>query len=222
MWLPDLWKKLRKLIDAGRRTEFAMKRTKNKIHPPGGVSRATTRSFAPKVPDKISRLYFPLCNEAVLCRPSRPGSAVTSKTGIQLFLTLPVSAEDLHNTRSGTKISGVEGSITGNPWSVVGVLHKLPRGRRSVVAPDDPGKKACRVAGGGRQFCTGDPGHSGDYAGHAYQYQLTSFDAFRPWRRSRFLAVSADNLRDAPCDLAATPDPAPSPRGHRPALRCPF
>src|SRR5438094_5546124 len=51
-------------------------------------------------PDQISRLYFPLCNEAGCLSSITPTLNGDIKAGQNQFLTLPVSEQDLHNTRS--------------------------------------------------------------------------------------------------------------------------
>ena len=56
--------------------------------------------FEAREPDRISRLYFPLCNEARLLSSITPILHGDIKTDQNHFLTLPVSTEDLHNTRS--------------------------------------------------------------------------------------------------------------------------
>src|SRR4051812_14282626 len=73
--------------------------------------------FRAEAPDKISRLYFPLCNEAGLMAAITPGLQGDIKTGLHSFLTLPVCTEDLHNTRSGRNFwVGIDNR---EPWSVV-------------------------------------------------------------------------------------------------------
>jgi len=57
-------------------------------------------SFVAENPHKISRLYFPLCNEAGLMSSITPNLNGDIKTGLNNFLTLPISVEDIHNTRS--------------------------------------------------------------------------------------------------------------------------
>src|SRR6266436_8674581 len=56
--------------------------------------------FEARDPDQISRLYFPLCNEAGLLSAITPTLNGDIKAGQNQFLTLPVSEQDLHNTRS--------------------------------------------------------------------------------------------------------------------------
>ncbi|MFZ6027827.1 MAG: GH36-type glycosyl hydrolase domain-containing protein [Chloroflexota bacterium] len=70
-------------------------------------------------PHQTSYLYFPLVNEAGMISVVTPTLNGDTKTGQHTFLTLPVSAEDLHNTRSArnfwvTLESGEAWSATGN------------------------------------------------------------------------------------------------------------
>ncbi len=76
----------------------------------------TDETFRAQNPDLISRLYFPLCNDAGLLSGVTPRLHGDIKTGLHSFLTLPESTEDLHNTRSGRNFwVSVEGR---EPWSV--------------------------------------------------------------------------------------------------------
>src|SRR5258706_83885 len=69
-------------------------------------------------PDTLSRLYFPLCNDAGLLSAITPRLHGDIKTGLNSFLTLPLSVEDLHNTRSSRNFwVRVEGK---DPWSATG------------------------------------------------------------------------------------------------------
>src|SRR5258708_39913608 len=77
-----------------------------------------SETFRAAAPDRISRLYFPLCNEAGLMSAITPQLHGDIKTGLNSFLTLPVSTEDLHTTRSARNFWVV---VDGrDPWSVVG------------------------------------------------------------------------------------------------------
>ncbi len=68
--------------------------------------------------DRTSALYFPLVNEAGMMSTITPGLHGDIKTGQNTFLTLPVSVEDLHNTRSPRDFWVlVEGH---GPWSLAG------------------------------------------------------------------------------------------------------
>lgn len=51
-------------------------------------------------PQRNSYLYFPIANEAGLMSSITPTLNGDIKSGQNTFLLLPVSAEDLHNTRS--------------------------------------------------------------------------------------------------------------------------
>ncbi len=57
-------------------------------------------SFRVQNPEGLSRLYFPLANEGGILSSITPDLNGDIKTSYNSFLTLPVSAEDLHNTRS--------------------------------------------------------------------------------------------------------------------------
>lgn len=75
-------------------------------------------TFEAQQPDHLSRLYFPLCNEAGLLSAITPTLHGDIKTDQNHFLTLPVSTEDLHNTRSARNFwVYLEGK---DPWSTTG------------------------------------------------------------------------------------------------------
>ena len=75
-------------------------------------------TFELEDPDQTNYLYFPLVNEAGLMASITPGLNGDIKTGQKRFLTLPVSAEDLHNSRSGRNFwVYIDGQ---GPWSVSG------------------------------------------------------------------------------------------------------
>lgn len=57
-------------------------------------------SFRVDSPDALSRLYFPLANEAGILSSITPNLHGDIKTSYDSFLTLPVSIEDIHNTKS--------------------------------------------------------------------------------------------------------------------------
>ena len=57
-------------------------------------------SFLLESPHKTNYLYFPLVNEAGMMSVVTPTLHGDTKIGQNAFLTLPVSVEDLHNTRS--------------------------------------------------------------------------------------------------------------------------
>jgi cellobiose phosphorylase len=68
-------------------------------------------------PQQYSYLYFPLINLAGMMSCITPGLNGDAKTGQNTFLLLPVSVEDLHNTRSARNFWV---RINGEPWSVTG------------------------------------------------------------------------------------------------------
>lgn len=80
-------------------------------------------SFVAKNAHKISRLYFPLCNEQGLMSSITPSLTGDIKTGQNSYLLLPVSIEDLYNIKSGrnfwiySKQKGVW-SLSGGPADV--------------------------------------------------------------------------------------------------------
>ena len=70
-------------------------------------------------PGNTSRLYFPLANEAGILSSITPDLHGDIKTSHNSYLTLPVSAEDLHNTKSNRNFwVHVEGK---GAWSLTGV-----------------------------------------------------------------------------------------------------
>ena len=82
----------------------------------------TGEAFEARDPDQISRLYFPLCNEAGLLSAITPTLHGDIKTGQNHFLTLPVSEQDLHNTHSARQFwVYVEGR---GPWSATAAKSK--------------------------------------------------------------------------------------------------
>lgn len=102
----------------------------------------TEETFRAQEADRINRLYFPLCNDAGLLSGVTPRLHGDIKTGLNSFLTLPESVEDLHNTRSGRNFwVSVDGK---DPWSVsvgerdkcqveAGLLwHRLTRGNKKL------------------------------------------------------------------------------------------
>ena len=75
-------------------------------------------TFVLQAPHRTSALYFPLVNEAGMMSAVTPLLNGDSKTGQNAFLTLPVSVEDLHNTRSARNFwVAVDGAA---PWSATG------------------------------------------------------------------------------------------------------
>lgn len=76
-------------------------------------------SFRVPSPSGTSRLYFPLANEAGILSSITPDLHGDIKTSHDSYLTLPVSAEDLHNTKSNRNFwVHVEGK---GVWSLTGV-----------------------------------------------------------------------------------------------------
>jgi cellobiose phosphorylase len=76
-------------------------------------------SFRVQSPETVSRLYFPLCNEAGILSSITPELYGDIKTNHNSFLMLPVTIEDLHNTKSSRNFwVHVEGK---GAWSATGV-----------------------------------------------------------------------------------------------------
>lgn len=69
-------------------------------------------------PHATSYLYFPLVNESGLMSSITPTLHGDIKTGLNEFLMLPVSVEDLHNTRSARNFWVHIPGVT--PWSAAG------------------------------------------------------------------------------------------------------
>src|SRR5438105_535894 len=79
-------------------------------------------SFEARDPDRISRLYFPLTNEAGFFSAITPTLNGDIKADHNHFLTLPLSVEDLHNTRSARQFwVYIEGR---GPWSATAAKPK--------------------------------------------------------------------------------------------------
>ena len=57
-------------------------------------------SFRVLSPESTSRLYFPLANEGGILSSITPDLHGDIKTNHNAFLMLPVTAEDLHNSKS--------------------------------------------------------------------------------------------------------------------------
>ena len=75
-------------------------------------------TFRLDAPHRTSYLYFPLVNEAGMMSAVTPALLGDTKTGQNTFLTLPVSVEDLHNSRSARNFWV---NIAGHgPWSATG------------------------------------------------------------------------------------------------------
>jgi len=74
-------------------------------------------TFELKSPQSSSCLYFPLVNHAGMMSCITPTLNGDAKLGQNAFLLLPLSVEDLHNTRSARNFWV---RINGEPWSVTG------------------------------------------------------------------------------------------------------
>lgn len=73
-------------------------------------------TFVAENPDKVSRIYFPLANESGIMSSITPNLHGDIKTGHHLFLTVPVSVEDLSNTLYNRNFwLCIEGH---RPWSI--------------------------------------------------------------------------------------------------------
>ncbi len=105
-------------------------------------------SFKINFPDQISRLYFPLGNESGLLSSISPDLHGDIKTGQNSFLTLPVTTEDLHNTRSNRNFwVYIEGS---GAWSLTGgsstqKAAKFSRGKKNEKVTSEAGMLWHRV-----------------------------------------------------------------------------
>ena len=86
-------------------------------------------AFTLRSPHLTSYLYFPLVNEAGMMSVVTPSLHGDAKTGQNTFLTLPVSVEDLHNTRSARNFwvtlgrnvaQGGASPGPARPWSATG------------------------------------------------------------------------------------------------------
>src|SRR5471032_2255275 len=99
-----------------------MRRSKEKKSQPWWCFTGDGEVFEARNPDQVSRLYFPLCNEAGLLSAITPTLHGDIKTGQNHFLTLPLSEQDLHNTRSSRQFwIYVEGR---GPWSATAAKPK--------------------------------------------------------------------------------------------------
>jgi cellobiose phosphorylase len=90
-------------------------------------------TFVASNPDHLSRMYFPLCNEAGILSAITPTLHGDIKRDQNHFLTLPLSVEDLHNTRSARNfwlyVDGKE------PWSAAGSSASAQLGRFKKASP---------------------------------------------------------------------------------------
>ncbi len=90
-------------------------------------------TFCLDAPHRTSYLYFPLVNEAGMMSAVTPTLHGDCKTGQNSFLTLPVSVEDLHNTRSARNFWVY---IAGHgPWSATG--NSAPQVAQTFAADPD-------------------------------------------------------------------------------------
>ncbi len=85
-------------------------------------------TFRAESPEGVSRLYFPLCNEAGILSGITPDLHGDIKTSYNSFLTQPVTIESLHNSKTTRNfwvyIQGKRGhghSDDGQVWSLTGV-----------------------------------------------------------------------------------------------------
>lgn len=76
-------------------------------------------TFRLESPGQFSRLYFPLANESGMLANITPKLKGSSQIGQDAFLTLPVSVEDLHNSKTSRNFWVV--TDTGKIWSATGV-----------------------------------------------------------------------------------------------------
>lgn len=86
-------------------------------HSPGWSFIDNQGSFKLAKPHHNSYIYFPLINQAGMISSITPTLNGDSNLDQDSFLLLPVSVEDLHNTRSGRNFWVL---INGEPWSVTG------------------------------------------------------------------------------------------------------
>ncbi len=88
-------------------------------------------SFSLENPGQFSRLYFPLANEAGMLSNITPKLKGSIQTGQDAFLTLPISAEDLHNSKSSRNfwVSVDKKHI----WSATGVAKNKAIYKESVT-----------------------------------------------------------------------------------------
>src|SRR3989338_5707742 len=96
-------------------------------------------SFRVPSPESTGRLYFPLGNEAGILSSITPDLHGDIKTNHNSFLTMPVTIEDLHDSKSSRNFwVHIEGY---GVWSVVGVsavqnAHKFLHKNREKVNLD--------------------------------------------------------------------------------------
>ena len=98
-------------------------------------------SFLLESPHRTNYLYFPLVNEAGMMSVVTPTLHGDTKIGQNAFLTLPVSVEDLHNTRSARNFwVDVRGF---GAWSATG--NSAPQVAQTFA--EDPGETVTLEAG---------------------------------------------------------------------------
>ncbi|OIO38783.1 MAG: cellobiose phosphorylase [Candidatus Omnitrophica bacterium CG1_02_49_16] len=98
-------------------------------------------SFRVLSPESTSRLYFPLANEGGILSSITPDLHGDIKTNHNAFLMLPVTAEDLHNSKSSRNFwVYVQGQ---DPWSLTGVSAIQHANKFSHKRPE----KVCLEAG---------------------------------------------------------------------------
>jgi cellobiose phosphorylase len=83
-------------------------------------------------PGSHSYMYFPLVNPAGMISSITPTLNGDAKLNQDTFLLLPVSVEDLHNTRSGRNFWV---RINGEPWSVTG--NSARQISQDALSPDE-------------------------------------------------------------------------------------
>ncbi len=76
-------------------------------------------TFQLENPGRFSRLYFPLANEAGMLASITPKLKGDTKKGQDAFLTLPVSSEDLHNSKANRNFWVIQDGK--HIWSATGV-----------------------------------------------------------------------------------------------------
>lgn len=81
-------------------------------------------------PQETSYLYFPLVNQAGMMSSVTPLFNGDAKTGQNTYLLLPVSVEDLHNSRAARNFWVM---VNGEPWSATG--NSAARAARRFPAP---------------------------------------------------------------------------------------
>ncbi len=98
-------------------------------------------AFRMEAPDRTSYLYFPLANEGGMMSVVTPTLHGDVKTGQNAFLMLPLSVEDLHNTRSARNF-WLCGPAFG-PWSATGnsaqQVARAPSGKDDEVVTLEAG-----------------------------------------------------------------------------------